>query len=87
MVLTRQKQQLYDLHTIVGLLDRVNNAARGFTHVNVAVDVLVVVAHERHKWIIREGKICDLIETIILLAFSCSIRGSSVWSLRVVHLA
>ncbi len=87
MVLTRQKQQRYDLHTIVGLLDRVNNADEFFTHVNVAVDVLVVVAHERHKWIIREGKIYDLIETIIPLAFYCSIRGGSVWSLRVVHLA
>ena len=86
-MITRQKQQRYDLHTIVGLLNRVNNAVRGFTHVNVAVDVLVVVAHERHKWPFREGKICDLIETIIPLAYYGSIRSSSVWSLRVVHLA
>lgn len=87
MAITRQKQQCYDLHTNVGLLNRVNNAVGGFTHVNVAANVLVVVAHERHKGLIREGEICDLIETIILLAFYSSIRGSSVWSLRVVDLA
>ena len=57
-----------NLHTLFGCLDRVVNADGSFTRVEVTVDVITIVAHERHMGLIRKWEVSDLIEPKILLA-------------------
>ena len=75
-----------NLHTFLGLFDRVGNAQGVFTHVEVTVDVNTIVAHERHMGLIRKGEVCDLIKPKILLAGGCSICCVSVGTLPIRRL-